>query len=336
MLKESIDILMRGEHLNAFTCRQVFEEMLNPDVNALQVAAFLVLLRTKKETINELLAILKVMQEKMLLVHTQHSVLDIVGTGGDGFNTINISTGSALLAASCGIKIAKHGNRAFSSLTGSADVMEALGINIDLTPEQIAKSIDEIGIGFCYTPNFHPVTQTLRQLRKKLNVPTIFNLLGPLLNPAQPKYLLLGVADKSLLTTFPTVLLQMNINRALVIHGGGLDEISSACLTTGIEVSEGKKKHIVIDPQTMGFKPCSIADLRGGDAATNADLLLQCFKGKPSPIADTLILNAATALYLYGRYASIHEALSYSRDVLESGAVLRLLNKWVEFSHDQT
>src|SRR5579862_9229330 len=207
MLKASIETLMRGENLQSIVCQQVLEEMLDPTVNPLQVAAFLVLLRTKQETADELSAIVHALRAKMIVVPTDHSVLDIVGTGGDGLNSVNISTGSALLAASCGVKVAKHGNRSVSSLTGSADVLEALGVNIQLTPGQISRSIDEIGIGFCFAPNFHPTANVLRQLRKELNVPTTFNLLGPLLNPANATHLLLGVMDPALLPIMADVLI---------------------------------------------------------------------------------------------------------------------------------
>ncbi|MCL5272295.1 MAG: anthranilate phosphoribosyltransferase [Gammaproteobacteria bacterium] len=225
-LKLSIEKLMHGENLDSELCYAAINELLDPNKNPLQAAAFLVLLRSKSETPQELVAIVNCLRQKMIKVPTQHRVLDIVGTGGDGQNTVNISTGSAILAASCGIKVAKHGNRAASSLAGSADVLEALGVNIQLTPEKVAESIDKIGIGFCYSPNFHPVTKELKLLRKQLNVPTSFNLLGPLLNPANAQHLLLGVMDNNLLSKMATVLQQLYCSRSMLVHGQGLDEIS--------------------------------------------------------------------------------------------------------------
>jgi anthranilate phosphoribosyltransferase len=335
ILKASIEKLMRGENLDGVVCQQVLNEILDPDINPLQIAAFLALLRAKKETADELAAIIKALRAKMIVVPTFSTVLDIVGTGGDGFNTINISTGSAILAASCGVKVAKHGNRSVSSLTGSADVLEALGINIQLTPNQISQCIDEVGIGFCYSPNFHPMTQALRSFRKKLNIPTTFNLLGPLLNPANAAYLLLGVLDEALIPIMADVLIQIGSKRSIIVHGNGLDEISCVGPIKMIEVKGDKKIVSTLDPLDFGFARCAIDDLRGGDAKINAQILLDTFKGKRGPIAETLILNAAVALYMYGTYSSIAEAISHVSDNLYSGSALTLLNNWIKFSYDE-
>lgn len=335
MLKESIEKLMRGEDLPSNLCKQVLDELLDPSVNQMQVAAFLVLLRAKTETAEELSAIVKSLREKMIVVPTKHDVLDIVGTGGDGFNTVNISTGSAMLAASSGIKVAKHGNRSVSSLTGSADVLEALGVNIQLTPEQVSKSIDQVGIGFCYSPNFHPMTQALRRLRKELNVPTTFNLIGPLLNPANASHIVLGVLNESLVPVIADVLIKTNTKRSVIVHGMGLDEISCAGSTKAIEVNGDDKEEYTINPLDYGFARCSISELRGGNPHENAEILLSIFKGKHGPIAETLILNAAVAMYIYGLHPSIGEAVSHASDKLYSGDVYTLLNNWIEFSHDK-
>jgi anthranilate phosphoribosyltransferase len=247
---------------------------------------------------------------------------------------VNISTGSAILAASCGVKVAKHGNRSMSSRTGSADVLEALGINIQLTPKKISQSIDQIGIGFCYSPNFHPAMRTLRDFRKILNVPTTFNILGPLLNPANASHLILGVMDESLLSIMADVLIQAGNDRSMVVHSMGLDEISCVGPTKIIEVKQQEKIEWIIDPLQFGLQPCKIADLSGGNADVNALLLKDTFKGKRGPIADTLILNTAVALYIYGLYSSITDALLHASDNLYTGAALRLLNNWIEFSYD--
>ena len=334
-LKSSIEKLMRGENLKSFTCQQALDEMLDPTINPLQIAAFLVLLRAKHETANELSAIVKTLRDKMIIVPSSYALLDIVGTGGDGLNTVNISTGSAMLAASCGVKVAKHGNRSVSSLTGSADVLEALGVNIQLTPNQISKSIDQIGIGFCYAPNFHPVTRALSHFRKELNVPTTFNIIGPLLNPANAAHIVLGVLDETLLPVMADVLIQTESARSVVVHGMGLDEISCAGSTKIIEVDRQDKVEYMIDPLEFGLARCDIADLRGGDANVNARLLLDTFKGKRGPIAETFILNTAVALYIYGLYPSITEALPHASENLYGGAVFKLLNNWIEFSNDQ-
>lgn len=333
ILKCSIEKLMRKENLASDLCRQALEEMLSAE-NPMQTAAFLVLLRAKPETTEELAAIVNTLRDKMLVVPTKHMVLDIVGTGGDGLNTVNISTGSAILAASCGVKIAKHGNRAASSLAGSADVLEALGVGTNLSPEKISMSIDQIGIGFCYSPNFHPVTCKLRELRKQLNVPTSFNLLGPLLNPANAMHLVLGVLDDALLIKMADLVKRTGNGRSVVVHGCGLDEISCVGPSKIIEITPKENIESVIDPVEFGLSYCRISDLQGGEAVTNAQLLLDAFRGKRKEIGETLILNAAVALYIYGIFSSIKEAIPFASEKLYGGAALTLLKNWVEFCHD--
>lgn len=338
LLKNPIEKLMQKKNLDSDTCQQALHAMLLPDANPVQTAAFLVLLRAKTESADELAGMITALKQKMISLPTQHKVLDIVGTGGDGANTINISTGSAILAASCGIKIVKHGNRAVSSLAGSADVLEALGVNIESTPEKISASVDEIGIGFCFSPNFHPAMKELRALRKQLNVPTTFNILGPLLNPANPAHFLLGVFDESLLGLIAAALKQTGTARSIVVHGCGIDEISCLGPAKIIEVTQDGLNESIIDPEKLGLSLCSITDLQGGNAQTNAQLLLDTFSGKRSgkhrAIADTLILNAAVALYLYGLYPSTAAAIAHAQENLYNGTALTLLKKWIEFSHE--
>ncbi|NNM59757.1 MAG: anthranilate phosphoribosyltransferase [Legionellales bacterium] len=337
-LKTSIEKLMRKENLDRLTCQDAVNEILDADANSLQIAAFLVLLRSKTETPEELAGMIAGLKQRMIPVSTKHKVMDIVGTGGDGAGTVNISTGSAILAASCGVKIAKHGNRAATSLAGSADVLEAFGIEINLTPKQVSASIDEIGIGFCFYPNFHPAICQLGALRKQLNVPTTFNILGSLLNPANPAHFLLGVFDESLLRLMAEALQKSGTERSIIVHGCGLDEISCLGPAKVVEVTQMNIKESIIDPEQLGFSLCTLADLRGGNAKTNAQLLLNVFSGENSSksraIADTLILNAAMALYLYGLHPSLSDAIDHAKNNLHEGSALKLLNKWKEFSHD--
>ncbi len=335
ILKACIEKLMHGQHLDSASCRQVIDELLKPSTNPLQISAFLVLLRAKKETADELSVIVDALREKMIKVKTPYEVLDIVGTGGDGMHTINISTGSAMLAASCGVKVAKHGNRSVSSMAGSADLLEALGINIHLLPDQVAQSIEQIGIGFCYSPNFHPVAQSLRNISKKLNVPTTFNLLGPLLNPANTSHIILGVMDEALMPIMADVIIQKKCRRSVVVHGMGMDEISTAGPTKILEINDTTKNEYILDPEMFGFERCQVSDLRGGDPKMNAKLLLDTFNGKRGPIADTLILNASVALYLTGLSSSVAEAIPHASKNLYNGSVITLLNKWIEFTHEQ-
>jgi anthranilate phosphoribosyltransferase len=333
MLRQTIEKLMLRENLDRALCEKVLNEILDKQANPLQIAAFLVLLRAKPETTEEISAIVTVLRHKMMQVKTNVPVLDIVGTGGDGANTVNISTGSAILAASCGVKIAKHGNRAVSSLAGSADVLEALGLVIDLPPEKVSQSIEEIGIGFCFAPNFHAALRELRTLRKELNIPTTLNFIGPLLNPANANYFLMGVYDKALLPVMADVLMQTGNKHSLVVHGCGLDEISCAGPAEVLEVSATTIQKSTLNPEEFGFSRCTIGDLKGGNASDNATLMLETFKGKRGPIADTFIFNAAIAIWLYGLQPSIQEAIGLAKDHLYSGKALTLLQNWIEFSH---
>lgn len=335
LLKSAIEKLTKGQDLKSHEMENILTQIFDPSLNPLQLAAFLVLLRAKPETSEELATLVKAMRNHMLTVPTHFDVLDIVGTGGDLQHTVNISTGSAMLAASCGVKVAKHGNHAVSSLAGSADVIEALGINLHLTPEHVAKCIETIGIGFCYAPNFHPMTQALRQFRKELGVPTSFNLLGPLLNPADASHLVLGVLDETLMPKMAEVLMQLGTKRSVIVHGSHLDEISTLGPAKVIEVSKDGLHEYELDPLDLDLPRCGINDLRGGDAMHNAALLKDTFKGKKGPIADTLIFNAAVALHIYGKYPSLQEASAHAKETLYSGQVHTLLTNWIEFSHEQ-
>jgi len=282
----------------------------------------------------ELMAMVSQLRQKMIVVPTKHRVLDIVGTGGDGMHTINISTGSAILAASCGVKIAKHGSRAVTSLAGAADVLEVLGVNIQATPEKISDCIDQVGIGFCFAPNFHPALAELRALRQQLKVSTQLNILGPLLNPANASHFLLGVFQEDLLPMMADVLKQSGSRHSAVVHGCGLDEISCAGPAKMIEIKDNILTTTVIDPVALGFNVCRVEDLRGGDATVNAQLLRDIFAGKKGAMSDTLILNAAVALYLYDIYPSIADAIVHARENLYQGQAQKTLKQWVECSYD--
>jgi anthranilate phosphoribosyltransferase len=332
-LKEILLTLLAQQDLDAVTCQQAVQEILSEEANDIQIGAFLALLRAKGETSLELATILTQLKQRMVQVVTSHKVLDIVGTGGDGANTINISTASAILAASCGVKIVKHGSQAVSSLAGSADVLQALGINIQQTPAQISASVNDIGIGFCFAPNFHPALQKLRHIRKQLGVPTTLNIIGPLLNPAHPAYTILGVYNAKLMQPIAQALQQAGIARALVVHGQGLDELSCMGPAKVVEVTADSIKEITIDPQALGLPQCQLTDLKGGTAAHNAQIIVDVFSNKNTAAAGTLILNAAAALYLYGIHSSLAEAIAHAGENLYSGNALTLLNNWIEHSN---
>ncbi len=330
MLKPYLEKLIKHEDLTAAETKAATELMLQ-GAESSQVAALLVLLRAKQETAEEILGIVQAMRANMISVVAKTPVLDIVGTGGDGAHTVNVSTGAAILAASCGVKIAKHGNRSVSSMCGSADVLEALGVNINMGSEQVAKCIEKVGIGFCFAPNFHPMMQALRDVRKSLGVPTCFNILGPLLNPVQAEYLLIGVFNEALVPLVADIVFKLGVKRALVFHGNGLDELSCIGPVQVTEIDATEIKSYELNPQSFGFEKCNIQDLQGGEAHENAQILLDVFNGKPGAVADTLIFNAAVAAYVYGRAQSIEQGIELVRNNIAAGKAMQLLKDFINY-----
>ena len=337
-LKEGIEALMANQNLNSQVCKQMMTDLLQPESHPFQKVAFLVLLRSKVETAEELVGMVCALQDKMIPLVPNKKTLDIVGTGGDGARTVNISTGSAILAAACGVTIAKHGNTAVTSLAGSADVLAALGVNIQMSPEKVKASIDTLGIGFCFAPNFHPILRELRTMRQQLNVPTSLNVLGPLLNPTRPAHLLLGVFDPQVMLIMGETLQKLGTQHSLIVHGSGIDELSCIGPVKTLEVTPDDLHVSYLDPQSFGLERCDLRDLQGGTAAVNAELLRKALQGHQSrqarAIASTLIFNAAVAVYLYGLASSVAAAIPLARETLLDGSAMTLLSKLVEFSND--
>lgn len=330
MLKSYLELLIANKNLSAAQCHQALQHIL-ADADPHQVAAFLVLLHAKGETVEELTAITQTMREKMLSLDTKDKLLDIVGTGGDGAQTLNISTAASILAASCGVKIAKHGNRSVSSQCGSADVLEALGIDIESSVKRILDSIKEINIGFCYAPNFHPAMKKIKAIRSALGIPTTFNLLGPLLNPARAEYYLLGVFNENYQQLLADVLMQLNVSHAFIVHGHGLDELSTLGPSNVIVIKNASKTSFTLDPKDYGFNYCILKDIQGGNPQNNAQLLREVFQGKKGPIADTLMLNAGVGVFIAERAATIQEGIELARRNLQNGAALSTLQQWINF-----
>ncbi len=327
MLKQALDKLLAKQNLSSEECKRAGLEILS-GANAYKCAAFLMLMRAKGETAEELLGIIEAMHSCMVRVHAKTPVLDIVGTGGDGAHTLNISTASAILAASCGVKVAKHGNRSVSSRCGSADVLEILGVNIDAAPKQVEEAIEKIGIGFMFAPKFHPALLHLKEVRKGLGTRTLFNIIAPLLNPAQAEHFMLGVFDENLLEIVASLLVRLKVRKSFVFHGCGLDELSSAGPAKVLEVSESGIKRFVLKPEDFGLKRCSIEDLKGKDARYNADKILEALDGKESPFAETIALNAGAAIYLYGKTDSIGEGINLAKTHLKEKKAKALLTAW--------
>lgn len=330
-MKELIEQLISGENLTADNAHRMMHAMLT-DVPAVHIAAALVLLQAKGVTSTELAGMVKALHEKMQRVDINEPVLDIVGTGGDGANTVNISTASSIVAASYGVKVAKHGGRAVSSQCGSANVLQQLGIKIDMNADQVQQCIKKIGIGFCFAPIFHPSWVAVKNIRAQLGVRTVFNILGPLVNPAYAKHMVLGVFSAELVPLVAQTLAQLNITHALVVHSQGLDELSLLGPTEAMEVTVNGISPITINPQDYGFKLGTLEDIRGGDAAFNAQLIRKALGGAPGPIADTIALNAGAGIYVAGQAATLAEGIRCAQQQLQSGKALHTLNNWATFS----
>jgi anthranilate phosphoribosyltransferase len=290
-----LDKLIRGESLSA---EEVFEVVLSLLDDPLKMAGFLILLKAKGETPDEILGLVRAMRSKMKKVYLDAPVLDIVGTGGDLAGTVNISTGSALMVAKCGVPVVKHGNRAVSSKCGSADVLEALGVDIH-------QPVGKENFSFCFAPDYHPIMKEMRALRKALKVPTAFNLIGPLLNPAGTDHLQIGVYNPELVPVIAEVLFKLGTKRSLVFSGHGIDELSCIGPTEAILVTEEGVEPLLIDPEQLGLHLCTLEELKGGDAKMNAEIL----RNPPRAVFETLVLNAGVALFLYGKVETIAEGV---------------------------
>lgn len=298
--------LIQQQSLTAEETFLAVSELLHDPI---RMAGFLVLLKAKGETADELLGLVKIMRTHMKSVRLDRPVLDIVGTGGDQAGTINISTGAALLASRRGVPIVKHGNRAVSSQCGSADVLEAMGIPIHQTPEEIQERIQTTGFGFCFAPDYHPLMKQMRPLRKALKMATAFNLIGPLLNPAGTDHLQIGVYKPELVPILAETLFKLGTKKSLVYSGHGIDELSCIGKTEALLVTDTGIEKLMIDPEALGLKRCTLQDLKGGDAEKNAAIL----KNPPLAIQDTLILNAGVALFLYGKAKTLAEGIHIAR-----------------------
>ncbi len=332
MLTKYIEQLRKGQSLSQAESHAATLNLFKEETSEKQITDFLRLLHTKGETTAEILGTAMALHSHMHKVPNTPIALDIVGTGGDGLGSVNLSTGAAILAASCGVTVAKHGNRAVSSQSGSADILEALNINIYMSPEEISNCMQILNIGFCFAPLFHPLLIRIREIRSRLGTPSIFNLVGPLLNPAGAQHYLLGVFSPTLLKPFADLLLALKVKKSAVVHSQGLDEMTCAGHTQIIEVDNGVQTAYEILPSAVGLKLYPLEELLGKKPTYNADLLLQVFSGKQGAITDALLLNAGMAVYLFGLAPNLSAAIEQCRDNLKQGRALDLLHRWQKFS----
>ena len=330
MLTALIQQLLIKQNLTKKQCFQALNELISNE-NPIQSGAFVLVLQSKPIHIEEFFAFYELLKEQMIHLALSYEVIDIVGTGGDQANTVNISTAASILVASCGVKVVKHGNRSVSSLCGSADLLEGFKIKLNLAPDQIVRCVNEIGISFCFAPNFHPVLLALKNLRRSLKVPTFFNWLGPLLNPAQPKFYLLGVSDSSKMDLMADVLLRAKVKHAFVVHSQGLDELSLLGSSEVIEIKDNSSNKFILDPVDFGFKYCQLSDIQGDKVERNCHLITKVFQGEKNPLADTIIFNAGVALYLSENCSSIESGIEKAQKQIENGSAINLLKAWQQF-----
>ncbi|MGZ4190465.1 MAG: anthranilate phosphoribosyltransferase [Actinomycetota bacterium] len=330
--------LVRGDDLDEHQAGAAMRSIMSGEATPGQIAAFLVALRAKGETVDEITGLARVMREFSLKVQVDGPVVDTCGTGGDAAGTANISTMAALVVAGAGVKVAKHGNRAQSSKCGSADLLEALGVAIDLAPEGVAICIEEAGIGFCYAPAFHPSMRHAGPVRKDLGIPTVFNFLGPLTNPAGAKRQTIGVADEGMAPKLAEAVYRLGAERALVFRGhDGLDELSTTTTSSvwgigGPGQEDGGVAAFTFDPASLGLKPAKPEDLVGGSAEENARLCAGVLAGGDGPLHDAVTLNAAAALLVAGSASDLADGLARARESLDSGAAANALDRMRDVS----
>jgi anthranilate phosphoribosyltransferase len=334
MIQQALAQLLDGRDLSREEARTVMGSIMSGEATPAQIAGFLIALRTKGETADEIAGCAEAMREHALPVRPQRAdLVDTAGTGGDGAKTINISTAAALVAAAAGAGVAKHGNRAVSSASGSADVLEALGFELELPPERVATSIDELGFGFLFAPTHHPAMRHAAPVRRELAARTVFNVLGPLTNPAGARAQVVGVYAPELVRTIAEVLAQLGASRAFVVHGaGGIDELSPAGPNFVCEVVGGSVHARNIDPLELGVARCDPSELRGGLPEENAAAIRAVFAGQNGGRRSAILLNAAGAIAAGGHAEDLRDGLELARQAVDSGAAATRLEELIAFT----
>ena len=337
MIKQAIEKIVNKEDLTYDEAYTVMNEIMTGQTTATQNAAFLAALSTKStkaETKFEIAGCAAAMRDNAVKLQTNMDVFELVGTGGDGANSFNISTTSAIIAASGGMKVANHGNRAASSKCGTADCLEALGVNIDQSPEKCLELLEKANMCFFFAQKYHTSMKYVGAIRKELGFRTVFNILGPLTNPASPKMQLLGVYDEYLVKPLAEVLINLGVKRGMVVYGQDkLDEISLSSETTICEFKDGWFKTYEIKPEDFGFTRCTKADLLGGTPEENAQITLSILNGEKSHKRNAVLLNAGAALYIGGKAESLENGIKLAENLIDTGKALETLNKLIEISN---
>ena len=337
MIKEAIVKIVNKEDLSYDEAYQVMNEIMSGETSQTQNAAFLAALSTKSaraETTDEIAGCAAAMRDHATKVETGMDIFEIVGTGGDNAQSFNISTTSALVAAAGGMKVAKHGNRAASSLCGTADCLEALGVNINQSPKRCVELLNEVGMCFFFAQKYHTSMKYVGSIRKELGFRTVFNILGPLTNPGTPSMQLLGVYDEYLVEPLAQVLINLGVKRGMVVYGQDkLDEISMSAPTKVCEINDGWFKSYVITPEEFGFDRCTKEDLKGGTPEDNAKITLAILNGEKGYKRNAVLMNAGAALYIGGKADSMKEGIKLAGEIIDSGKALEVLNKFIEVSN---
>ena len=334
-IKRALATLVRGVDLTRAEAEEVMKEIMSGQATPAQIGGFLIALRLKGETSDEIAGFASVMRRNAISVRPRRRPLvDTCGTGGDGIGTFNISTTAAFVVAGAGLAVAKHGNRSVSSRSGSADVLQALGVNLEIPPEQVAACIDAVGIGFLYAPLLHPAMRHAIGPRREMGVRTVFNLLGPLTNPADAQVQLVGVYAAELTEMAARALGVLGCEAAVVVHGAdGLDELSTTGPNRVSTFAHGEVRTFTLDPTDLGLPRSTLDDLIGGDAAENADILRAILEGESGPKRDIVLLNAAAALVAGGLAADMREGIVLAARSIDSGAAFARLNALIEFTN---
>lgn len=335
MIQDTIQQLLANEDLDRDAARAVMDQIMSGNATDAQIGGFLIALRCKGETVDEIAGFAQVMREKATPIEGgKGTLVDTCGTGGDGSGTFNISTTVAFVAAAAGLTVAKHGNRAMSSQCGSADVLQALGVNVEIGPEQVSRCLDQAGIGFLFAPMLHGAMKHALGPRKELGTRTVFNVLGPLTNPAGARRQLLGVYDAELTQKLAGVLKALGFERAFVVHGSdGLDEITSTGPSIVTELNQGNLETYEVQPADFGFSVASTADLKGGNAEQNAKILTSVLKGDPGAAREVVIMNAAAAIAAGGVAGDLQEGAAVAAEAIDSGKAETALETLVSVSN---